>query len=309
MNVSGNCGVASNELKQKSTFKDKAMLAGGSIAALAGGSIVPNMTAFPAMGIVGAMSKIGNMSQDKIDLIHKASKDALSIAGLDSKGVNIEWLKPSGKNLKFMDKLKILLNPLKMDVAVQEGLNACFSPLKNKIFMPDNKISYAAFHEIGHAINFNNSKFWRGMQKFRGPAMILASLPMLYGAFTTESKAKDGKELTKLQKTNNFIRDNAGKLSFAAMLPVLAEEGMATIRGQKLANKLLSKDLAKTVLKGNAVGYLAYVLSAVGLAAAAYTAVKIKDAFVNKNNSKKEQQTMQAQQLTAQNNVEEKAVA
>ena len=112
-----------------------------------------------------------------------------------------------------------------------------------------------------------------------------------------------------MQKTNNFIRDNAGKLSFAAMLPVLAEEGMATIRGQKLANKLLSKDLAKTILKGNAVGYLAYVLSAVGLAAAAYTAVKIKDAFVNKNNSKKEQQTMQAQQQTTQNNVEEKAVA
>ena len=169
--------------------------------------------------------------------------------------------------------------------------------------MPENKVSFLAFHEIGHSINFNNSKFWKGMQKLRMPALTLASLPMIYGAISKESKAEDGKELNKKQKINNFIRNNAGKLSFATMLPVLAEEGMATIRGQKLANQLLPKNIARTVLKGNSVAYTSYLITALGFAAAAYTAVKIKDAFVNKRDAQKveEQQKQQVQEQLSKN--------
>lgn len=303
MEVSQNINNVAFNGKQKSTIKDKTAYASGTVAGIVGGTLAQSASGLVSAGVTSSLGKIGDISQDKIDIIHKASEKALELGGVKDKGVGINWLKPSGKKLSLLDKLRLLSNPARMPEAIQEGLNAGFSASQNKIYMPENKISFASFHEIGHSINFNNSKFWKGMQKMRGPAIALATLPMLYGVLSKESKAEDGKKLNKKQKVNNFIRDNAGKLSFTAMLPMLAEEGMASIRGQKLANKLLSKNLAKTVLKGNAVAYSSYVISALGLAAAAYTAVKIKDAFVNKRDAQKveEQQKQQMQEQLSKN--------
>ncbi len=89
------------------------------------------------------------------------------------------------------------------------------------------------------------------MQKMRMPGMIMASAIALFAAFTKEDKPEDGKELTKAQKVKNAVRKNAGKLAFASMVPMLLEEGMASIKGYKWANSILSKDLAKKVLHTN----------------------------------------------------------
>lgn len=303
MEVSQNINNVAFNGKQKSTMKDKAIYANGTVAGIVGGASAQSASALISAGISYTTGKIGNLSQDKIDIIHKASEKALELGGVKDKGVAIEWLKPSGKKLSLFDKLRLISNPTRIREAIQEGLNAGFSGFTNKIYMPENKVSFLAFHEIGHSINFNNSKFWKGMQKLRMPALALASLPMIYGAISKESKAEDGKELNKKQKINNFIRNNAGKLSFATMLPVLAEEGMATIRGQKLANQLLPKNIARKVLKGNAVAYTSYLITALGFAAAAYTAVKVKDAFVNKRDVQKveEQQKQQVQEQLSKN--------
>ena len=286
--------VTTPQNQNSSKFNKAAIYAAGSVAGLYGGSIAQSVCTLPTMGIVSALDKIGNLPQDTIDIIHKASEKALDVSGVKNKGVSIEYLKPSGEKLGLFEKFKLLSNPNRMREAIKEGLNAGHDTFSNKILMPENKISFTAFHEIGHSINFNNSKFWKGMRKARSLSMGLTALPMIYGALSKESKAEDGKELNFLQKTNNFIRNNAGKLSFATMLPVLAEEGMASIRGQKLANKLLPKNVARTVLKGNAVAYSSYVISALGFAAAAYTAVKIKDVIMNEQNKSKK--------IAAQNN-------
>ena len=289
MEVTSNFNNVSTPKKSKTTLKDRAVYAGGTIAALVGSSAIQSSSIIPASGVLATISKIEKYPKDTIDLIHKASENALEVSGLKDKGLSIEWLKSSGKKLNLIDKFKLIINQSRGREAIEEGINACFSPITNKIYMPEKKLSFAAFHEIGHAINYNNSKFWNKMQKMGTPAMALAMLPLLYGAISRESKAEDGKDLNKRQKANNFIRNNAGKLSFAAMLPMLAEEGMASIRGQKLANKLLPKNVAKTVLKGNAVAYTSYLISALGFAAASYTAVKIKDAIVNKRQASKQQ--------------------
>ncbi len=303
MEVSQNINNVGFNGNQKSTIKDTGIYASGTVAGIAGGALAQSASGLISAGISYTTGKIGNLSQDKIDIIHKASEKALELGGVKDKGVAIEWLKPSGKKLSLFDKLRLISSPKRIKEAVHEGLNAGFSGFTNKIYMPENKISFAAFHEIGHSINFNNSKFWKGMQKMRGPAIALATLPMLYGVLSKESKAEDGKKLNKKQKVNNFIRDNVGKLSFVAMMPVLAEEGMASIRGLKLANKLLPKNLTKHVLKGSAIAYSSYVIGALGLAAAGYTAVKIKDAFVNKRDAQKvkEQQNQQVQQQFSKN--------
>lgn len=301
-NLNNTYSLKDNSPKEKSSKTNIKAAALGTIGGLAGGSIAQNVCALSAAGVVAATSKLGNLPQDTIDIIHAASEKALELGEVKNKGVSIEWLKQSGKKLNLFEKFKIISNPARIQEAIQEGLNAGYAR-NNKIYMPENKVSFLAFHEIGHSINFNNSKFWKGMQKLRMPALALASLPMIYGAISKESKAENGKELNKKQKINNFIRNNAGKLSFATMLPVLAEEGMATIRGQKLANQLLPKNIARKVLKGNAVAYTSYLITALGFAAAAYTAIKVKDAFVNKRDAQKveEQQNQQVQEQLSKN--------
>jgi len=81
-----------------------------------------------------------------------------------------------------------------------------------------------------------------------------------------------------------------------AALPMLIEEGMATAKGQKFANKLLKPELAKKVLKGNCIAYTSYLLMAVAGALATTCAVKIKDNAIEKKENKiKLQQKLQAE--------------
>ena len=48
-----------------------------------------------------------------------------------------------------------------------------------------------------------------------------------------------------------------------ALLPKVAEEGFATLRGNKFAKQLLSPELFKKVVKTNALGFSTYVIAAV----------------------------------------------
>lgn len=158
---------------------------------------------------------------------------------------------------------------------------------KNSVILPQKGLESAGFHELGHALNFNMSKFGKFLQKCRPVALFAPALLAMYGVVTRASKPKEeGKELNGRQKTHNFVRNNAGKLALAASLPMLIEEGMATIKGQKFAKKLLSPELAKKVFKGNAVAYTSYLLVAGTGALAAAIAVKVKDNAIAKKEAK-----------------------
>lgn len=289
--------VSSLDAKTRAKKRDESY-ALESIGAYMGAGAVSGLISATGPFVLGAAHKIGHVPADTVQILHNAAEEALKVSGMAAKGVKIQYLKePATK--KGLWGMMSTPNPIEQ---IKNGFNACFLPKgiknlfgefaykPNTILMPEKEMSFAAFHEIGHSINWNTSKFWRTMQKMRMPGMVLASLPMLYGAFSKKSVAEDGKELTKKQKLNNFIRDNAGKLSFAAMLPMLAEEGMATIRGQKLANKILSPDLAKHVMKGSGVCYLSYLGAAAAVAVGSYAAVKIKDYLVNRKQAKNAEQ-------------------
>ena len=254
---------------------------GGSIAGLATGAAVQTGVSLGAgMGVVKAMQKFGEVPADKVKILHDAAEKALDISGMKAKGVKLEYVAETKNKIKG---IKAFFADASTQIA--NGMNAGFAS-NNKIYMPEKAIPFASFHEIGHSINYNSSAFWGKMQKMRVPAMALAFVPLIYGALTKKSVAKDGQELTKRQKLNNAIRDNAGKLSFAAMLPVLAEEAMASIRGVKLANKVLDANLAKHVAKGNCIAYMSYLGGAIALGLAAFAGVKIKDHFIEKKAAK-----------------------
>jgi len=245
--------------------------------------------------VVNKIQKIGQLSQDKVDILHNAAETALCNTGLKEKGAKIVYLKREAGEIP-PPKILINLSPLEQ---VKDGKNAFYAfkdainPLtkevmfsKNTIMMPEKDLSYIAFHEIGHGLNHNFSKLGRILQKMRNPMMAIAGNIALFCAFTKNAKQEEGKDLTTGQKVKNFVRNNAGKLSFAAMLPMLLEEGMATYKGQKLADKLLTKDMAKIVSKGTKVAYLTYIIGALSIATTSFATVKIKDYLVAKKENK-----------------------
>ena len=120
----------------------------------------------------------------------------------------------------------------------------------------------------------------------RIPAIMIAAGLMLFSAFTKKAENEDGQELTKAQKTKNFVRKHSGILAFTAMLPVVGEEIMASVRGCKWANANLPKELAKKIKTTNVFGGITYILAAAGIGLAAHFTTKVKDSAVDKANEK-----------------------
>ena len=85
---------------------------------------------------------------------------------------------------------------------------------------------------------------------------------------------------------DDFIKENAGKLTFALNIPILLEEGMATMKGNKLAKSVLSPQLAKKVAKTNRLGFATYLCLAVGSGVGVYLATKVRDAIVHGKSNK-----------------------
>lgn len=252
--------------------------------------------------IIRAMQKQGNIPESEIKTLKDATAQVIKKSGLDSHGVNIEWLKPFEE---VQSKKEILLADLIAPYdAVKNGRNAFFvmkdgalpsikgfpEPVKkNTILMPENKITFAAFHELGHAMNANLSKAGNALQKFRPLALFIPSLVALYGACSRKSKPDADGNLTKKQKINNGIRNNAGKIAFIATLPMLIEEAMATKKGLKFAKEILSPELYKKVAKGNKVAFLSYLTTSIFAGITAWAAVKVKDNMIAKKERKQEE--------------------
>lgn len=161
---------------------------------------------------------------------------------------------------------------------LEQGRNAIFLPKTNEVAVNIEKLGTAAFHEMGHAVNHNFSKFWKGMQKLRVPCGIAGGLLGTVALF--KRKKVEGEEPKGFfDKTTTFIKNNVGKLTLAAFAPIVAEELMATYRGNKMAKKVLSPELFKKVQKTNRFGAMTYIAVGVGAALAAVVGSKVRDAI------------------------------
>ena len=266
-----------------------------SMIAILGADAVPSIFApINIYGIVPAAKKTGNFDAETTKRMQNKFLELLDSTGLSKKGVNID----------FIDQIeatrltrKDLSNPLEQ---VKKGYNAFFTPKdlflpndeiikKNTIVAPKNNLSNLLFHEMGHAHNYNMTKLGKFIQKSRPLLLLLPTYIALYGALTRKSEPEEGKELTKAQKSKNFIRNNAGKLSFLCTLPVLFEEAWATAKGHKWAKQVLSPENAKKVLKGNAVAYVSYIVTTVSLALSSLCAFKIKDKLIEKKEKEQDE--------------------
>lgn len=138
--------------------------------------------------------------------------------------------------------------------AYARGTNAAFNSQTKQVIINTDKISIAGFHELGHALNkFKSSFLTRMNSRLYGVGYAIAGW-MAYVALFSSSKPKDAPK-----NIGDKIKDNCGKIAFAAMLPILAEEFLASYKGIKLAKSVgVNKTGIKAMKKLYAKAFATY---------------------------------------------------
>lgn len=178
------------------------------------------------------------------------------------------------KNSGLKEKGLTLVNVCDAASDIGKGLNACYIPKTKQIKLNLEKATISGFHELGHAMNHMSGKLGKILQKLRGPGYTIASI-MGVVALTSRTKPKGADRNIK-----DVLQDNCGKIAFAAMLPTVAEEALASYKGIKLAKGAgLSEALLKNLKKFYGKAILSYVGYALVTGISVFVASKIMEKF------------------------------
>jgi len=191
---------------------------------------------------------------------------------IDKLNTQLEKHGEKGINKSHIETMK---TKSKMFKIVAEGKNSFFSPIGNIIAVNNKKLAASAFHEMGHALNFHKGHF---PIRLRNLGRLAVPVMLGIGLFKSNKQNSENKEKEGLVgKTTSFIKNNAGKLIFASFLPTIAEEALASYKGEKLAKKVLSPELFKKVHLMNAKALSTYVISSVLFGSIAALAINVRD--------------------------------
>lgn len=250
-----------------------------------------------------SMKNISQLTENDFIMLQNSAQEALSRTGLKEKGVDI--LRSNDK--KTIDIIKTELNLNKLTKGCSDsvknivaevrasiyktGSNAAFFPKTNKIILPEKLLQTSVFHEMGHALNCNDGKILKLLQKSRYVSKF-APIVILMISLLNKRKTTDEPSNNKSVRILDGIKKNAGKLTTLAMLPTVLEEGIASLRGDKIARGLvkdgkLTKEILNKVRLNNVIGFATYVLSVVATVLSTKLAIKFKDNIQKKYETKK----------------------
>ena len=239
--------------------------------------------------------KLQNIFETKLDY---APEDSDAINALKTELSSSHTMKRLTKHPVFSDmKDTITETAAKIQGYIfKEGMNACFLPHANAIITPDKSLQTSIFHEMGHAMNANGGAVLKSLQKMRPmativPAFVLASA-LLNKRKTTDEKLKNNSLKNRVQNVRDGVKRHAGLISAAAMLPMVVEEGIASIRGQGVAKNLvkdglLSPETLKKIKLTNLGGFTTYFTTMIAVGLATKFAVQVKDKIQEKYEAKK----------------------
>ena len=260
--------------------------AGAVIVGSAAQSAVANSNKCIARPILKKMKEASQSCDNKT--LRAAINDAFINSNLFKNGVELLDVNEKAANKELREALLNSLpkflrekGPAEYIINILEnifknGNNAAYLPKAKKIVVNIDKLGASAFHEMGHAINHNQSKIWKVIQGMRAPSMIAGGVFALTALFKRK-KIEGEQPVNTFDKVTTFVKDNVGKLVLASFVPIVSEELMATYRGNKMAKKLLPSEMFAKVKKTNRLGAVTYISSALLTALAAYSASKVRD--------------------------------
>lgn len=267
----------------------------GTIAGLATPSIVQKKITPPVSNrLFKNLYKSNQLQKQEIEILDKATDKAFDISGLASKGVKLNkvneqtpYTKEEKALLDLFDKTipnERLREAKKCEAVFKysaiNGYNAAFLPMTNEIMYNKEKMPLTAFHEMGHAINKHQTKISKFLQEHCRNNKKLAGIISLVAILAPSKSQQSLRPMSDEDKVIGKFRDNASLLAAATYLPTIIEESSASYKGQKLAKKVLSPELAKKVKKCNAFGLSTYILSAVAMGVGTELGVRLKDAII-----------------------------
>lgn len=202
-----------------------------------------------------------------------------------------DFLKSKKGDNRFLNRLYInlfeddaFLYDLDTFAALKAGDTAFYASYEKNVFVPDSGYNLAAFHEMGHGINYNFSKAGEILLKMGDYSKYVTGGIILTSFLAGDENENDKKPLN---KAANFVKKNAGKLILLASSPKIIEEGLASYRGEKLAKPLLDEKLFRKLKNANKIALSTYAFSALIQATCVCAAIKAKDFVSDKLNKSK----------------------
>lgn len=249
---------------------------------------ITNFTIHPQ--IIKTAEELSEINADEFIQIDNGIKQSLEKEGLASKGVSIIKYSQEKEEeiIKLLEKENPTLSKIKSKFLksaiglvsiddLKEGTNAAYLERNKKILMPEKNLFMAIFHEEGHA-GICLSTFSKIISKSK--YLSLLTIPTLLIALIKPKKAPNEKPKNKVDKITDFIKNNAGKLTFLfSGIPLLLNEGFASIKGVNYAKKVLSPDLVKKLSKSYRFNFLTYLVPAIAASLGVALGVKIRDAI------------------------------
>lgn len=153
--------------------------------------------------------------------------------------------------------------------------------LFDKVFVNFDKLSAVAFHEAGHAKNyFSNNLFTKSIQYLKHPFFRKIGFGVALASATLIPPKKDDEKHENLfSKTLGFLKKHCVEIAALSYAPLVMEEGLASIKGYKMAKDLLPANALKVMNRIHAKGLLSYIGMGVTAAIGIYTANKVKNAL------------------------------
>ena len=272
------------------TIKKEKQKPKGSFASLTIGTLAQAGVAMPSAYFLKKLQKVNhNTTKEQADLLNKIADDILISSKLVDKGVTIKNIESSINLAEIPYNLKFFISEVSRGnnsffvPADLKGKNKNFTINANTILANREKMSLALFHELGHAHNFNTTKIQRYLMKNKISLPLFSNIVggflIMFNAYTKNSKPTNG-DLSTKDKLKNTIRNISPALAGLACVPMLVEEGTASLKAEKWIKDKIPKELFDKVKKSNRNGFITYGLTTISLILGTYITKKIKD---NKN--------------------------
>lgn len=296
--VSG-AGVNNNKTNRKR--EAGAVLAGAAVGMATPAYVIYDSVSKMTPEKASTMAEAMKMLMPEVDTFARTKDVAgkiLEETGLKAKGVKLNFVENTAESLNHLKE--VIKTEASQSHAFgrrmgsnyfetfKAGANAAFFPKANEVVVNSKNLYSSVYHELGHAMNKNGNFFTKALQQARiltpFGASVLAPVFLAVGLFHKVDKTKPQEQKGKMERALDFVSNNAGKLTLATYVPMLAEEGLASVRGLKAAAKHLPKDVVKKLGANYAKAWGTYAMVAGAVSLGVAAGVKVADMIRNKKN-------------------------